>query len=155
MRYLSFTLVFIVTLLCGCSSSEESVTYKAQKEISISGKWELSKINNNAITLNEDEEQAYIIFNTQDSTIAVFDGCNNIGGDIIEAEGGNLVLNISTSTLQFCEEQGESEKLGSILYTANKYTITESANGGKILTISDGKNSNSATFIAVKTEEQK
>lgn len=155
MKNLPIIAIFTATFLCCCSSKQEdNSTSKTIETTSICGKWELTKINGDSITLNEDEEQAFVIFNIQDSTIAVFDGCNNISGDIIEAENGNLVLSVLSSTLQYCEEQGESAKLGNILNVANKYEIKECAEKVKYLTISSSKDSISATFKAIEIEEQ-
>lgn len=149
MRKLLFISLFaLISTLVGCNSKNQQC--EAQQSPSICGKWELTKINDNAIVTNEGEEQAYVIFNMQDSTVAAFDGCNNIGGWVVKAEGGNLVMVDMASTLQFCEGQGESAMLGAILNVADKYEIKECAEQGKFLVITSSNDSISATFKAVE-----
>ena len=149
MRNLLFISIFaLISTLTGCNSKNQKC--EAQQTPSICGKWELTKINNNAIVANEGEEQAYVIFNMQDSTVAAFDGCNNIGGWVVKADSGNLVMVDMASTLQFCEEQGESAMLGAILNVADKYEIKECAEQGKFLVITSTNDSISATFKAVE-----
>ena len=149
MRNLLFISIFaLISTLIGCNSKNQKC--EAQQTPSICGKWELTKINNNAIVANEGEEQAYVIFNMQDSTVAAFDGCNNIGGWVVKADSGNLVMVDMASTLQFCEEQGESAMLGAILNVADKYEIKECAEQGKFLVITSTNDSISATFKAVE-----
>ena len=149
MRNLLFISIFaLISTLIGCNSKNQKC--EAQQTPSICGKWELTKINNNAIVANEGEEQAYVIFNMQDSTVAAFDGCNNIGGWVVKADSGNLVMVDMASTLQFCDEQGESAMLGAILNVADKYEIKECAEQGKFLVITSTNDSISATFKAVE-----
>ena len=149
MRNLLFISIFaLISTLTGCNSKNQKC--EAQQTPSICGKWELTKINNNAIVANEGEEQAYVIFNMQDSTVAAFDGCNNIGGWVVKADSGNLVMVDMASTLQFCEEQGESAMLGAILNVADKYEIKECTEQGKFLVITSSNDSISATFKAVE-----
>ena len=149
MKNLLFISIFtIVATIIGCSSKKQCEV--AQQEPSICGKWELIKINDNAIVVNEGEEQAFVIFNMQDSTIAAFDGCNNIGGYVVNADGGNLVMVDMASTLQFCPEQGESAMLGAILNVADKYEIKECSEQGEFLVITGSNDSISATFKAVE-----
>ena len=150
MRNLFFIALFVTAIVCGCSSKKQSETCEATKEYSICGKWELAKINNKDITGNENEEQPYVIFNMKDSTIAAFDGCNNIGGWVVKADSGNLVMVDMTSTLQFCEGHGESAMLGAILIVADKYEIKECAEQGKCLVITSSIDSTSAVFKAVE-----
>lgn len=149
MKNLLFISIFtIVATVIGCSSKKQCEV--AQQEPSICGKWELIKINDNTIVVNEGEEQAYVIFNMQDSTIAAFDGCNNIGGYVVKADGGNLVMVDMASTLQFCPDQGESSMLGAILNVADKYEIKECSEQGEFLVITSTNDSISATFKAVE-----
>ena len=149
MRNLLFISIFaVVATVIGCTSKKQCEV--AQQEPSICGKWELTKINNNDVVANTEEEQAYVIFNMQDSTIAAFDGCNNIGGWVVKADSGNLVMVDMASTLQFCPDQGESAMLGAILNVADKYEIKECAENGKFLVIASSNDSISATFKAVE-----
>ena len=156
MRNLLFISIFAIGLtLIGCNSKKQSeTTCETTCEVTecntICGKWELTKINDNTITANEGEEQAYVIFNMQDSTVAAFDGCNNIGGWVVKADSGNLVMVDMASTLQFCPDQGESAMLGAILNVADKYEIKECSEQGKFLVITSTNDSISATFKAVE-----
>ena len=148
MRNLLFISIFaFITTTIGCSSKKQC---EVAQEPSICGKWELTKINDNTITANEGEEQAYVIFNMQDSTIAAYDGCNNIGGWVIKADSGSLFMVDMASTLQFCPDQGESAMLGPILNVADNYEIKECAENGKYLVITSSNDSISATFKAVE-----
>lgn len=156
MRNLLFIAIFtIAATVIGCNSKKQSettceTTCETTECNTICGKWELAKINGNSIVAKEAEEQAYVIFNMQDSTVAAFDGCNNIGGWIVNADNGNLVLVDMASTLQFCPEQGESAMLGAILNVADKYEIKECAEQGKFLVLTSSNDSVSATFKAVE-----
>ena len=85
----------------------------------------------------------------QDAVIAAFDGCNNIGGFVVKADSGNLVMVDLASTLQFCPEQDESAMLGAILNVADKYKINECAEHGKFLVLSSSTDSISAIFKEV------
>ena len=148
MRNLLFISIFAaVATLIGCNSKKQC---EVAQEPSICGKWELTKINDKAIVANEEDEQAYVIFNMQDSTIAAYDGCNNIGGWVVKADSGNLFMVDMASTLQFCPDQGESAMLGAILNVADKYEIKECAEQGKFLVITSNNDSISATFKAVE-----
>lgn len=150
MKNLSFIALFVSVILCSCSTKKAEQTCEATEDYSVCGKWELVKINDSDITTNENEEQPYVIFNMKDSTIAAFDGCNNIGGWVVKADSGNLVMVDMTSTLQFCEEQGESAMLGAILNVADKYEIKNCAEQGKCLVITSSNDSISAIFKAIK-----
>ena len=152
MRNLLFISIFtIAATVIGCNSKKQSeTTCEATECNTICGKWELVKINDKTITTNENEEQAYVIFNMQDSTIAAFDGCNNIGGWVIKADSGNLFMVDMASTLQFCPDQGESAMLGAILNVADNYEIKECPENGKYLVITSSNDSISATFKAVE-----
>ena len=148
MRNFLFISIFaIVTTAIGCNSKKQC---QVAEDSSICGKWELIKINDNTITTNEGEEAAYVIFNMQDSTVAAYDGCNNIGGWVVNADNGNLVMVDMASTLQFCPDQDERAMLGAILNIASKYEIKECAENGKFLVIASCNDSISATFKAIK-----
>ncbi|MBQ7818783.1 MAG: META domain-containing protein [Bacteroidales bacterium] len=144
-KILFISVIALSAMFASCAKKQAQAT----EEPTICGKWELAAINNNAISATENQEAAYVIFNLKDSTIAAFDGCNNIGGWIVKADSGNLVMVDLASTLQFCPEQGESAMLGAILNVADKYKINECAEHGKFLVLSSSTDSISAIFKEV------
>lgn len=154
MKNLSFIALLVAVLLCSCSTKKAEKVCKTAENYSICGKWELTKINDKDIIANENEEQPFVIFNMKDSTIAAFDGCNNIGGWVVKADSGDIVMVDMTSTLQFCEGQGESAMLGAILNVADKYEIKECAEQGKCLVITSSSDSTSAIFKAVEVKQE-
>ena len=90
------------------------------------------------------------MFNMQDSTVAAYDGCNNFGGFIVKAEGGNLEMKDLSSTMAACPDQGETAKLGIILNFADKYEVKDCPEAGKFLIVTSSKDSVSATFKFVE-----
>ena len=148
-KVLFISVIALSAMFASCAKKQAQAT----DEPTICGKWELAAINNKAINTTENQESAYVIFNLKDSTVAAFDGCNNIGGWVVKADSGNLVMVDLASTLQFCPEQGESAMLGAILNVADKYEINECAEHGKFLVLSSSTDSISAIFKDVaKTE---
>lgn len=144
MRVLSIIAFFAMIATFGCTSKKHCETTEDTQK-SICGKWELSKINDKEI----DSTDAYVMFNMSDSTVAAFDGCNNIGGFVVKADSGNIVMVDMSSTLQFCPDQDESAMLGAILSVVNRYEIKECAEQGEFLIITSEADSISATLKKV------
>ncbi|MBR5533043.1 MAG: sodium:proton antiporter NhaD [Bacteroidales bacterium] len=136
------------TTECVTSSPEQDETTACCA--TIDGKWVLTKIGYQEIAVEEEAEQAYVMFNMQDSTVAAYDGCNNFGGFIVKAEGGNLEMKDLSSTMAACPDQGETAKLGIILNFADKYEVKDCPEAGKFLIVTSSKDSVSATFKFVE-----
>lgn len=145
MKAINLVVAAIVAIMfANCTPKQQTTEAEQTTSATATGLWILTEINNKAIETPDGEEPAFIIINLKDSTLAAYDGCNNLNGNVI-AENDTIKFTNVLSTLAMCPDHGESAMLASILNEATNYKVE-----AKTLTLSNPDNSKSAKFSAVE-----
>ncbi|MEG1574892.1 MAG: META domain-containing protein [Bacteroidales bacterium] len=128
-KYLCYAVILSAFLVIGCSST---------KSVALNGKWSLETINEKAVS--KSDQIPYIEINISDKRIGGYDGCNNIGGDLIIGKHDEITFDKMISTMRFCHDQGENAMLGKVLESVRRYEIITAKDNNKTLLLFDENN---------------
>ena len=145
MKIKSFTLLLLILLITGCTS-----TIKTTNESTIGSitekYWKLKSIEGKEVVFKENQErEIFITLRMNDKTVTGFAGCNTLSGEYT-LEGNNRISfkNIAV-TMKICPNVGNDErKLLKVLELAKNYSLTND-----VLTLSSDKKVSLAVFEAV------
>lgn len=127
MKKIFYSLIATVSLftIASCCSQPE-----------ISGKWNILKVNGEDIVVTGDETP-FMEFNTEDSRVHGFTGCNIMNGSYTWAKKDFAFGNMATTMMAGPEENMKAER--NVLEAMGKVARIK-ADGEKLLLLDDAKN---------------